>query len=74
MASLDRNEHRVQNYFLETCPSEEQWRVLLDRQQKEGDGDTFCELIVIGEARKDYYSIGQRQYPCSVETIANAYL
>ncbi len=29
---------------------------------------------MIGEARKDYYFVGQKQYPCSIETIANAYL
>jgi hypothetical protein len=34
MASLDGNERRVQNYFLETCPSDEQWRAFLDRQRK----------------------------------------
>lgn len=60
MAILDRNERRVQNYFLEKCPNNDQWRGFLDRQRKEGEGDTFCQLIVIGEARKDYYCIGQR--------------
>jgi hypothetical protein len=72
--SLDSDQLGVHNYFLETCPSEKQWACFLEGLHKRGNSDIFYQLIVIAEPKQSLYSVKHKTFPCSLETISNAYL